>query len=128
MQLNTLQLLLALATLWGLTAHVVDIVGVYLNGDLKEEIYMQQPPEYNDGTGRAWKLNKTIYGLQQSGHIWNDKLNQAFLQLRFKCLIADQCVYIRNQDQDLVIMAVHLDNMVIFTLNDNALANLKEEL
>src|ERR1700678_3477690 len=63
MRLDTLRLLLALTTIWGLKAHVVDIVGAYLNGDLKEEIYMQQPPEYNDGTGKVWKLNKTIYGL-----------------------------------------------------------------
>jgi Reverse transcriptase (RNA-dependent DNA polymerase) len=127
MRLDTLQLLLAFTTLWGLAVHVVDIVGAYLNGDLKEEIYMQQPPEYNDGTGRVWKLIKTIYRLRQSGHVWNDKLNQAFLRLGFKCLIADQCVYIRNQDQDLVIVTVHIDDMAIFTSND-ALTNLKDEL
>jgi Reverse transcriptase (RNA-dependent DNA polymerase) len=88
---DMLWLLLALAALWGLAAHVVNIVGTYLNGDLKEEIYMQQPPEYNDGAGRVWKLIKTLYGLWQSGRVWNDKLNQAFLQLGFKRLIADQC-------------------------------------
>src|ERR1700678_2802163 len=65
MRLDTLRLLLALTMIWGLKAHIVDIVGAYLNGDLKEEIYMQQPPEYNDRTGQVWRLNKTIYRLQQ---------------------------------------------------------------
>ncbi len=52
MRLETLQLLIALAAHLGLKIHVVDAIGAYLNGDLKEKIYMTQPPEYTDSTNQ----------------------------------------------------------------------------
>jgi hypothetical protein len=45
----------------------MDIKGAYLNGDLKEEIYMNQPEGFDDGTSRLCHLIKTLYGLKQSG-------------------------------------------------------------
>ena len=56
MWLETFQLLIALATKLELVIHVVDVVGAYLNGTLEEIIFMMQPPEYDDGTGRVWQL------------------------------------------------------------------------
>src|ERR1700678_325015 len=49
MRLETFRLLMALATKLGLIIHVVDVVGAYLNGTLQETIYMEQPPDYDDG-------------------------------------------------------------------------------
>ena len=46
MRLDTLWLLLAIAAMYGLVAHVVDVVGAYLNGELKERIYMKKIPGY----------------------------------------------------------------------------------
>jgi hypothetical protein len=39
----------------------------YLNGILKEEIYMEQVVGFDDETGRVCQLKKTIYGLKQAG-------------------------------------------------------------
>ena len=72
----------------------MDVVGAYLNGELNETIYMEQPPGYEDGTGRVCKLLRPLYGLKQSGAIWNKKLNSEFLNLHFRRLLSDQCVYI----------------------------------
>ena len=63
MHLDTLQLLLAIATMYGLVAHVVDIMGAYLNGELKEQIYIKQFPGYEDGTDSVLLLQRTLYGL-----------------------------------------------------------------
>jgi hypothetical protein len=67
MRSESLRALIALATQLNLCIHTVDAVGAYLNGELEETIYMQQPPGYEDGTGRALRLLKTLYGLKQSG-------------------------------------------------------------
>jgi Reverse transcriptase (RNA-dependent DNA polymerase) len=53
----------------GLVIHVVDVVGAYLNGTLEEIIFMMQPLEYDDGTGRVCQLLKPLYGLKQAGHM-----------------------------------------------------------
>jgi len=45
----------------------MDVKGAYLNGQLKETVYMHQPKGYEDTTGQVCKLVKTLYGLKQSG-------------------------------------------------------------
>jgi len=45
----------------------MDIKGAYLNGILKEKVYMKQPEGFDDGTGRICLLIKTLYGLKQAG-------------------------------------------------------------
>ena len=63
MCLDTLQLLLAIAATYGLVAHIVDVVGAYLNGEFKEQIYMKKIPRYEDGTDSVLLLQRTLYGL-----------------------------------------------------------------
>ena len=67
MCMDSLQTLLAIATVQDLEIGQMDIKGAYLNGDLKEEIYMRQPKGFNDQSGRACHLIHTLYGLKQLG-------------------------------------------------------------
>ncbi len=93
--LETFHFLLALALCYKLLVHGMDVVAAYLNGELEEEVYMEQPSGFDDGTGRVCKLKLSLYGLKQSGCVWNQKLMAAFKKLGFTQLIADQCVLIR---------------------------------
>ncbi|KAL7284387.1 hypothetical protein ACG7TL_001677 [Trametes sanguinea] len=127
-RLETLRILLAIATLLDLDVHVVDIVGAYLNGRLREEIYMRQPPLYENGHADVCRLHRTLYGLKQSGREWNLELDTAFKKLRFMRLISDQCVYIRTATDALCIVAVHVDDMTMLTSSAEATAALKREL
>jgi hypothetical protein len=77
--METIRLLFALATRYHLHIHVVDVISAYLNGKLDEEIYMQQPALYHNGTTHVWKLNKALYGLKQSGRVWNLEPNTSFI-------------------------------------------------
>ena len=54
----------------------MDVKGAYLNGTIKEQIYMKQPEGYDDGTGHICHLIKSLYGLKQTGHKWNNELNK----------------------------------------------------
>jgi Reverse transcriptase (RNA-dependent DNA polymerase) len=66
-QMETIRAILAIVPLMGLKIHQLDIKGAYLNGILKEKVYMQQPKRYEDDTNRICELLKTLYGLKQSG-------------------------------------------------------------
>jgi Reverse transcriptase (RNA-dependent DNA polymerase) len=66
-RMNTIQALLAMSSIYGLKIQQMDVKGAYLNGILKERIYMHQPEGYEDQTGRVCELIKTLYGLKQSG-------------------------------------------------------------
>ena len=75
-QMDTLRVILALVLVKKLKVHQMDIKGAYLNGILKETIYMDQPEWFNDETRRVCHLIKSIYGLKQSGREWNTKLDK----------------------------------------------------
>ncbi len=59
---------LGIAAINNLEISQMDIKGAYLNEELKEEIYMHQPPGYDDGLEHVCRLYKILYGLKQSGH------------------------------------------------------------
>lgn len=58
-----------------------DVKAAYLYGDIKAEVYIEQPPGFEDGRNEVYKLEIGIYGLQQSGRSLNDKLNIVLLEL-----------------------------------------------
>ncbi len=71
MCLESFQILLMITIQLDLEIHQMDIVGVYLNEKLIEEIYMKQIPGYKDGSNNVLQLRKTLYGLKQAGQVWN---------------------------------------------------------
>ena len=70
-RLETIRAILAIAQTRKLFIQQMDIKGAYLNGKLKERVYMRQPEGYEDGTERVCLLIKTLYGLKQAGREWN---------------------------------------------------------
>ena len=67
-RMDSLRMILAIAAQRGMTLRQFDVVGAYLNAELEEEVYMRQPPGYDDGSGRVCRLLKALYGLKQAGH------------------------------------------------------------
>jgi len=74
-RLETIRAILALAPTRKLIIHQLDIKGAYLNGTLREKIYMKQPEGYNDGTSRICLLIKMLYSLKQASREWNLELD-----------------------------------------------------
>jgi len=82
-QLETFHFIIALAVCYKLQLHGMDVIAAYLNGKLDEEVYMKQPPRFDNGTGQVCKLVLFIYGLKQAGRNWNIKFDTAFKSLGF---------------------------------------------
>ena len=84
-RMDSLRMILAIAAQRGMTLRQYDVVGAYLNVELEEEVYMRQPPGYDDGSGRVCKLLKALYGLKQAGRQWNAHINDIMVRkLRFR--------------------------------------------
>ena len=109
----------------------MDIKGAYLNGTLKEKVYMKQPEGFDDGTGRICKLIKTLYGLKQAGREWNIEFKYKLTKRKYKRLLSDPCVYIWRVGDDFSIVTVWVDDILIFAtsieLRDKTIADIEAE-
>jgi hypothetical protein len=126
----SLRLILILAAFMDLELIQLDIKGAFLYGDLKEEIYMRQPPGFASDN-KVCKLKKSIYGLKQAGRVWNHKINAFLTRQGFKRLKSDTCIYVLKREQDLIIMGLYVDDQIIsyncHKLLENILVNLGKE-
>ena len=61
-----MRLLLAIAAHYGWGVHHMDVKSAFLNGELQEEVYVQQPPGFVDGKHKhkVLQLHKVLYGLR----------------------------------------------------------------
>jgi len=75
-RLDSLRLLLSLVATFDWEIHQIDIKSAYLNGNLEEEIYMDQPRgfEVKGAENKVCRLLKVIYGLKQAGRQWHKHL------------------------------------------------------
>jgi hypothetical protein len=106
----------------------MDVKGAYLNGILKEDVYMRQPEGYGDGTNRVCKLIKTLYGLKQSGREWNIQFDREIQSVGFTRLLSDPCAYIRRQGHDFQIITVWVDDLLLFATTDPGMRRMKAQI
>lgn len=124
----SIRYLVALAAQHNMSIHQMDAVSAYLNGNLKETIYMQQPEGYNDGSKKVCKLVKSIYGLKQSGRVWNETINLELLKLGLVRSEVDQCIYHNLTNGYKLYVAIYVDDVLIFCDKSKIIKNVKKKL
>ena len=112
--METICAILAIAPTRKLFIQQLDVKGAYLNGKLKERIYMRQPEGHDNGTGRICLLIKTLYGLKQAGQEWNLEFDAKLRKKGYKWLWSDTCMYIWRIGDDFVTITVWVDDMLTF--------------
>jgi transposase InsO family protein len=116
---TTLRFLFALAAKHELKIYQMDAVTAFLNGVLKEEIFMQQPEYFADGSSKVCKLNKSIYGLKQSSRVWYEKLDSVLVAAGLNRSSVDQCVYFQHKADSMTFVTIYVDDLLIFTNNEH---------
>ena len=111
----SIRALLALAAIYDLEIHQMDVKTAFLNGDLEEEIYMVQPEGFvvSGKEQLVCKLNKSLYGLKQASRAWYQKMDQALLDVKFHRLQADSCVYVFRRDSLVIFVALYVDDLLL---------------
>lgn len=127
---SSLRMLIALAAKMGLNIDQMDVKTAFLNGDLNEVIYMKQPEgfEVEGKEDYVCLLQKSLYGLKQAPRAWNAKLHAELTRLKFKRSENEPCVYMRSQEEKTIIIAVYVDDILIFWNNKDAMLKIKNEL
>lgn len=114
-EISSIRLLYGIATEYNLDIYHIDVSTAFLYGDLEEEIYMEQPPGFVNDNGKVCKLQKAIYGLKQSGHQWNKKLDSKLTEIGFKNSNYDRCVYFKRSQNTVTYITIYVDDVIIAT-------------
>ena len=115
-RISSILILIAFSSIHKIFIHQMDVKTTFLNGDLEEEIYMLQPEGcITPGKEhKVCKLNKSLYGLKQAPKQWNEKFDNALLKNGFLSVEVDKCVYTKCIGKECVIIALYVDDMLIF--------------
>ena len=123
-RLESFRALLHIAAAQDWDAQQFDVKTAFLNGVLPDdEIQFMEQPEGFAELGKeswVWELHKGLYGMRQSGRIWNKQMHEAMLTWGFTRLACEWCVYHRHTDKGVVIAAIHVDDIL-------SIANTPEE-
>ncbi|MCP4490581.1 MAG: DDE-type integrase/transposase/recombinase, partial [Gammaproteobacteria bacterium] len=127
---ESLRTAIALGARLGMKMHQMDVTTAFLNGTLKEEIYMRQPEgfEVKGKEGMVCKLRKSLYGLKQSSRCWNEALHMQLSELGYQQSDADPCIYVKKCEGSLIILAVYVDDIILMAKSELVLEQLKKEL
>ena len=96
--LKSIRILLSIATHYDYEIWQMDDKATFLNGNLKEEIYMMQPEGFiaKNHEYMVCKLIRSIYGLKQASRSWNIRFDQAIKAFGFEQNLDESCVYKRH--------------------------------
>lgn len=94
-KLNAISILIALATKYNWELHQLDVKSAFLNGELKEEIYLVQPEGFvkQGHEHLVCRLKKALYGLKQAPTSWYGKVDSFFLEYGFHRSLNDPNLY-----------------------------------
>jgi hypothetical protein len=119
-----------MAASYGLIVHQMDVKTAFLNGELEEEIYMDQPNGFVvKGEERmVCKLLKSLYSLKQASKQWHEKFDRTLTSVSFVVNEADKCVYYRHGGGEGVILCLYVDDILIFGTNMKVIHEVKSFL
>lgn len=129
-RISTFRLILAISNQYNLIVHHMDVKTAFLNGFLKEEIYMDIPEGIKAENGYVCKLNKSIYGLKQSARCWFERFDLILKQLSFSNSEVDRCLYFLDKGHinENIYLILYVDDLVIATGNINTMHSFKAYL
>ena len=105
----------------------MDVKTAFLNGNLEEDIYMQQPEGFvaSEKGNLVCKLQKSIYGLKQASRSWNIRFDQAIKSFGFLQNPDEPCVYKKCEGKVVYFLVLYVDDILLIGNDGAALSTVK---
>lgn len=112
---STIRVILSLAVTHNWELRQLDFNNTFLNGDLHEDVYMEQPPRYVNVNfpHHICKLRKSLYGLKQAPRAWNNMLKSALLAWGFVNSKSDTSLFIYRNGHSIVLLLIYVDDVIL---------------
>ncbi|KAL8090564.1 hypothetical protein AgCh_039861 [Apium graveolens] len=119
-RLEAIRIFLAYAAHKKFTIFQMDVKSAFLNGELEEEVYVEQPPGFVDSKhpDYVYRLDKALYGLKQAPRAWYETLAQFLLESGFNRGTIDKTLFYLNHGNDLLLVQIYVDDIIFGSTND----------
>jgi hypothetical protein len=99
----------------------MDVKSAFLNGSIKEEVYVEEPPAFEDQEypNHVYKLHKSLYELKKAPRAWYECLRDFLTQNGFKIGKVNSTLFTRKVDKDLFICQVYVDDIIFSSTNQS---------
>ena len=109
----------------------LDVKNVFLNGDLQEEIYIEQHPGFvaqGKSSGLVCRFRKSLYGLKQSPRAWFGKFSNVVQQFGMTRSEGDHSVFYRHSSVGCIYLVVYVDDIVLTGSDHHGISQVKQHL
>ncbi|UYV70659.1 hypothetical protein LAZ67_8000192, partial [Cordylochernes scorpioides] len=130
MKLDSLRTLIAIASQQNMKIEQYDVKTAYINAELKDDVYLEQPEGFVQAgqENKVCKLNRSLYGLPQSGRCWNEKINPIFNDIGLRRLESEPCAYILQEEEKTLIIGIYVDDFLIIGSDSTIINRIVKQL
>jgi hypothetical protein len=99
----------------------MDVKSAFLNGYINEEVYVEQPPGFEDDKkpDHVFKLKKALFGLKQAPRAWYERLRDFLLSKGFKMGNVDITLFTKKIGIDLFMLQIYVDDIIFGSTNQD---------
>jgi hypothetical protein len=121
-RLESIRIFSAYAAHHSFKLYQMDVNSAFLNGPIKEEVYVEQPPSFEDDRypDHVYKLSKVLYGLKQAPRAWYECLRDFLIANAFKVRKADPTLFTKTCNGDLFVCQIYVDDIIFGSTNQKS--------
>ena len=95
--------------------HQMDVKSAFLNGNLEEEVYVEQPPSFviPDSESKVCRLKKALYELKQAPRAWYQRINTFFASIGLQRSPSDANLYMFSKGGLQMVVILYVDELII---------------
>ncbi|KAJ9560845.1 hypothetical protein OSB04_006005 [Centaurea solstitialis] len=113
-RIEAIRMFLAYAAHKDFTVYQMDVKTAFLNGVLKEEVYVSQPEGFvdQDYPDHVYILDKALYGLKQAPRAWYDSLSQFLVESGYSKGKIDNTLFIKREGEHIMLVQIYVDDII----------------
>ncbi|GJW36753.1 retrovirus-related pol polyprotein from transposon TNT 1-94, partial [Tanacetum coccineum] len=118
-RIEAIRIFVVNATHKNMTIYQMDVKTAFLNGELKEEVYVSQLEGFvdQDNPSHVYKLKKALYGLKQAPRAWYDMLSSFLISQQFSKGAVDPTLFTRHAGNDILLVQIYVDDIIFASTN-----------
>jgi hypothetical protein len=112
---TSIRSIIALAASMGWKLHQMNVKTTFLNGEIEEEVYIEQPEGFvvHNEKSHVCGLKKALYGLKQTSHAWYENMDGFLMSLGFNKSAVDPNLYYHIDGNECPILFLYVDDLFL---------------